>query len=407
MILTDYVHSFDKGNESIIWGTPFRAAANNAALVNGTTVHSFELDDFHMLGAHPAGIVIPAALAIAEHKGGVNGKDFLTAIAIGFELTLRLTDCCGASGRSAFERGIHGPSACGFIGSAAAAAKLLELDEEGVLNAFGISIPPLSLQSAQYGAMVKRLFAGKAAQTGVMGAQLSGRGFTGIKDILELKFGSFCKAISDGYDLTRLTVGLGQEYLTKEDGFKKYSCVATNFAALDAVREIMNEHSVNIEKIKRVTLTISDFTKTHAAWEYKPEGVMNAQMNIYYCIAIMLLEGDCFVDQFSEEKLANEKVRELTKLIDIIVDPEMDKQQYTKWGARVEIEFKTGERLSRKVDFYRGSARNPMSYEEIKNKFVRLAQKKISIAKANSIIATVEELEELKDIGELAGLLVP
>jgi 2-methylcitrate dehydratase PrpD len=134
---------------------------------------------------------------------------------------------------------------------------------------------------------------------------------------------------------------------------------------------------------------------------------MNAQMNIYYCIAIMLLEGDCFVDQFSEEKLANEKVRELTKLIDIIVDPEMDKQQYTKWGARVEIEFKTGERLSRKVDFYRGSARNPMSYEEIKNKFVRLAQKKISIAKANSIIATVEELEELKDIGELAGLLVP
>lgn len=98
----------------------------------------------------------------------------------------------------------------------------------------------------------------------------------------------------------------------------------------------------------------------------------------------------------------------LVKLIDVLVDPQMNKLPIIKrWASTVEIDLKTGKRFSLRVDYPRGSVKNPMSYEEIKGKFRKLVQKKISIAKANSIIATVERLEELKDIGELAGLLIP
>jgi aconitate decarboxylase len=408
MILWDYIHASDKNEESTIWGTPFRSSASNAALVNGTMVHGFELDDLHsMAPSHPGSVVVTSALATAEHKGKVNGKDFLTAVAIGYELLIRLAYCCGFS---MFKRGLHSTGACGTVGSAAASAKILELDKEKMLNALAISATsPSGLICAQYGAMVKRLFAGKAAQTGVVGAELASRGFTGSKDVLEAEFGGFFSALcGNDDDLTKLTVKLGKEYKIKGVGFKKYPCVGTNLSALDAVREIMDKNAFNVESIKRIRVKVNDFIKAHSGWKYKPEGIMSAQMNMYYCIAIMLIEGDCSVDQFLEGKLSDPQVLKLVKLIDVLVDPQMNKLPITKrWASTVEIDLKTGKRFSLRVDYPRGSVKNPMSYEEIKEKFRKLAQKKISIAKANSIIATVERLEELKDIGELAGLLIP
>lgn len=405
-ILSDYIHSFDKNEESTIWGTQFKSSASNASLVNGTMVHGFELDDLHTLArSHPGGISVTSALAIAEHKGGVNGKDFLTAVALGYELLIRLAVCCGIS---LFRRGFHPTGTCGTIGSAAAAGKLLNLNEENMLNALGISTSsPSGLMSAQYGAMVKRLFAGKAAQSGVVAAQLASRGFTGIRNVLEAEFGSFCKALSDDYDLTKLTDGLGKEYEIKNVGFKKYSCVGTNLTALDAVREIMDKHSFDIESIQKIKIRVNDYTKTHSGWEYKPESIMAAQMNMYYCIAIMLIEGDCFVDQFSEKKLTDPKVLRLISLIDVIVDSEIDKLPLSYKTALVEIDLKTGEHLSRRIDFPKGHIKNPMGYDEVKEKFKKLAQKRVDSKKANSIIEVVEGLEELKDMRELSRLLVP
>jgi aconitate decarboxylase len=404
-ILSDCIHSFDNNKESVIWGTQFRAAASNAALVNATMVHGFELDDLHTLArSHPGGVAVTSALAVAEHKGGVNGKDFLTAVALGYEFLIRLAVCCGIS---LFRRGFHPTGACGTIGSAAAAARLLDLDEEGTLNALGISLSsPSGLMSAQYGAMVKRLFAGKAAQSGVIAAQLAKRGFTGIKNVLEAEFGSFCKALSDDYDLSKLTAGLGKDYEIKNVGFKKYSCVGTNLTALDSVREIMDEHVFDFESVKRIRIKVNDYTKTHSGWEYKPESIMAAQMNMYYCVAIMLIEGDCFVDQFSEERLTDPKVLKLIDLIDVIVDPEIDKLPLSYKTAEVEIYLKTGENFSKRVDYPRGNINNPMSYEEVKDKFNKMALKKVNSEKANAIIEMVEGLEDAGDLAELSRLLL-
>jgi 2-methylcitrate dehydratase PrpD len=405
MIVSDYIHSFDFNSESTIWGTPFRASAQNAALVNGTAVHGFELDDLHTTApSHPGSVIITAALAVAEHKGRVTGKDFLVAAAIGYELLIRLARACGIS---MYKRGLHSTGACGTIGSAAAAAKLLELNEEETLNAIGISaISPSGLMCAQYGAMVKRLFAGKAAQSGVVAAQLASRGFTGTKDVLEAEFGGFFKTLCDEYDLTKLTSGLGKEYGIKGVGFKKYACVGTNFTALDAVREIMDEHVFDIEDIEKITIRVNDFLKVHSGWQYKSESIMAAQMNMYYCVAVMLSEGDCFVDQFTEEKIKNLKVFKLIERIDILVDPQIN-QLKSPWTADVEINFKTGERFSRRVDIPKGGANNPMTYEEIKNKFRKLLQKKMGPERINSIIAAAENLEELQDMRELSGLMIP
>ena len=405
MILADYIHSLDKNKESTIWGTKFRSASSNAALVNGTLVHGFELDDYHPLAlVHPGGIAVTSALATAESKGKVNGKDFLTAVAVGYELTIRLGFCCAIS---LFKRGLHATGSCGTIGSAVAAGKILNLDKDGMLNAIGIAASfPSGLMAAQYGGMVKRLFAGKAAQNGVTAAQLASRGFNGAKDVLEAEFGGFCKALCDDYDLHRLTAGLGKQYGINSVAFKKYSCVGTNLAALDAVRKIVGEHSFDIQDIKKVTIKVNYFTKKHSGWEYKPQSIMTAQMNMYYCVAIMLIEGDCFVDQFLERKLCEPKVLELVKKIDVVVDSEINKLPITQRSASiVEVDLKMGERFSIRFDHPKGNANNPMRYEEIKEKFRKLAKRKMISAKIDHIMAAVEKLEELDDMRKFSHLL--
>jgi len=395
IILSDYIHSFDKNEECTIWGTQFRSTASNAALVNATMVHGLDLDSTHPhVQSHLGSVAFTSALALAEHKGGINGKDFLTAVAIGYELFIRLAVCCGIT---LFRRGFYPTGACGPIGSAAAAAKLLESNEEEMLNTFGISTSFHSGFSPAHLTMVKRLFVGKAAESGVIAAQLASKGFTGIKDILDEESGVFCKALCDDYNLSTLTDGLGEEYEIRNVEFKDYPCVGTIPTALDAVGEIQHEHSFDVESIKKVSIKISNFAKEHTGWKYNPESIIAAQRNMYYCVATRLIEGDFFVDQLSPKKLTDPKLLRLIDLIDISADSELE-----TLTAVVEVDLKSGERFSRRVDHHK-----PMTYEDIKKKFKRLALKRIDSNKATSVIAMVERLEDVKDLRELSQLLVP
>ena len=174
-----------------MWGTPERLSAPHAALVNGALIQSFELDDVHRQGVlHVGAVTLPPLIAITELRPGVSGRDFLRLAVAGYEIGPRVGKCMGPQH---IGQGWHSGATVGVFSAVSGAAAALRLSTEQAVHALGIAGTQSSgLMAAQYGAMIKRMHAGRAAQSGLYGALLAEAGFTGIVDVFELPYGGFC-----------------------------------------------------------------------------------------------------------------------------------------------------------------------------------------------------------------------
>jgi len=244
----------DKDDSCAIWGTKERMSAPHAALVNGTQVQSFELDDVHRAGVlHVGAVVLPALLAVAELKRNLSGREFLAAAAAGYETGPRVGLCMGPEH---IGQGWHSGATVGVFAAGAAAARGLKLDAEKTVHALGISgTQSAGLMAAQYGAMVKRMHAGRSSQSGLYGGLLAEQGFTGIENVFEAEYGGFATTFSrstDRFRLQELTAGLGTTWQTMGVALKFYSCVASNHTSLDAVRDMRRERPFAADQVKAI-----------------------------------------------------------------------------------------------------------------------------------------------------------
>src|SRR6202030_4135164 len=219
------------------WGTGQRLSSPHAALVNGTQVQGFELDDVHREGVlHVGAVTLPALIAVAESHASVSGREFLTAAVAGYEVGPRVGKCMG---QEHIGQGWHSGATLGVFSAAAGAARGLRLTAEQTVHALGIAGTQLAgLMAAQYGAMVKRMHAGRSSQSGLYGALLAQAGFTGILDVFEAPYCGFCTTFSrspDRFDLDALSAGLGTTFETMGVALKFYACVASNHTTLDAL----------------------------------------------------------------------------------------------------------------------------------------------------------------------------
>jgi aconitate decarboxylase len=407
MIVADFVWEQGGKEESTVWGRDFKVPAPNAALANGTAVHSFELDDLHKTSIiHPGGVAITPALAMAEKVGGCDGKEFLTAVVAGYEVGIRV----GMSvGTAHLQRGFHNTATNGTFCSGAAAGRILKLDPEKMTHDLGISgTQAAGLMAAQYSAMVKRMHAGRAAQSGVYGALLAQKGLTGITNILEADFGGYCKTMSDACDMNKLTVGLGENFETGKVGFKPYAAGGSTHTAHEAVKSIMNRYHITADRIDQINIRSTTVTYHHTSWEYRPQGVTAAQMNMQYVVAITALEGEIFIDQFTEEKVNDPKIIEYSRRVQVIPDPELDKLgPEFRHCIIAEVKTKDGKTFSERMDTAKGSNKRPMTTDEVIRKFKILAGKVLSQKRVDELYDTVLTLEKISEVKKLANLLVP
>jgi aconitate decarboxylase len=406
-IVANFVHDLGGEQESTVWGQLFKVSSPNAALANGTAVHSFELDDLHKTSiVHPGGVVITPALALAEKIGGCNGKEFLTAVVVGYEVAIRV----GMSvGTSHLQRGFHPTGTNGTFGAGAAAGRILKLDREEMTHSLGISgTQAAGLMAAQYSAMVKRMHAGRAAQSGIYGALLAQKGLTGITNILEASYGGYCTVMADSEDKNLLTVGLGQNFETGQVGFKPYAAGGSTHTAHEAVKSIMEKNNLAPHDIEKITIHATTATFHHTSWEYEPVGVTAAQMNMQYVVAVTALEGAIFIDQFTEEKVKDPKIIEYSRKVEVIPDPDLDKLG-PEFRHTIIAEIKTnyGRVFSERIDTAKGSIKRPMTKEEVIDKFKILASKVISQESVLKLQDMVLNLEKVADVKELAKLLIP
>jgi len=391
--------------EATLWANDCRVPAPNAALALGTMVHAFELDDYHS-GAklHPGAAVVPAAVGVAEREGA-SGRQLLTAVAAGYETMIRIS--LGTGTVPARLRGWHLTGICGTFGAAAAAAKLLGLDALRTANALGLA----GSQSAGLmaftadGSNSKRLHPGRAAHGGVLAALLAQRGFTGPTQILEYEDGGFCKTYSDEYNLTQLTEGLGEVFQTEGVSLKPYACCGSIHSSIDASRELARRYQIDPKDIEKILVYNSSVVKLQCSWYYEPVSPMQAQMNIEYCVAVAILEGQALPEQFTPQKIADPSIVELARRVEFVVDPEIEQLYPKTFPGKVEIVLKDGRRYAHRVEGPKGSPQNPMAAAEVAEKFIALAGGVIGPERARQVLELAAHLEEVPQVEELTRLL--
>jgi 2-methylcitrate dehydratase PrpD len=408
-ILQRTLGAVDKTPGCAVWGTNLRLSAPHAALVNGTEVQSFELDDVHRQGVlHVGAVVLPALLAIAELRPGMSGREFLASAVAGYEIGPRVGICMGPEH---IAQGWHSGATLGVFSAAAGAARALRLDPERTVHALGIGgTQAAGLMAAQYGAMVKRMHAGRSSQSGLYGALLAKQGFTGIVNVLESEYGGFCSTFSrsqDRFKLDELTAGFGSTWQTMGIALKFYSCVGSNHTTLDALRAIQAERPFTVNEVEKIVVNGSQVTMDHVGWKYVPQGLTSAQLNLPYCVATLLLDGDCFVDQFTEAKVADPERMRVAELVQVKHDPEItSKGSKFRHMVRVQVFFRDGTMRERTVEAGRGNEREFASEAEVVDKFTKLATHTLPRAQVDAIAEWMLALDTQRDAAELAKLLV-
>ncbi len=371
-------------------------------------MQGFELDDVHRVGVlHVGSVTLPALIAVAESHAGLSGREFLTAAVAGYEIGPRVGKCMG---QEHIGQGWHSGATFGVFSAAAGAARGLRLNAEQTVHALGIAgTQSAGLMAAQYGAMVKRMHAGRSSQSGLYGALLAKAGFTGIVDVFEAPYGGFCTTFSrsqDRFDLAALSAGLGAEWETMGIALKFSSCVGSNHTTLDAIRDLRTARPFAIDELDRIVVAGSRVTADHVGWPYRPEGLTAAQLNLPFCAATLLLEGDVFVDQFDEAAVHDRARIELSRKIEVLEDPAITARgSKFRHQVRVEIHLRDGSVLHETREAPRGSERSFAPAANIVEKFRKLTQGAMPRDQQDALVEAVLAVEQLADSKELIRLL--
>ena len=407
-ILQDTLGRIDTTRSCSVWGTKQKLSAPHAALVNGTQVQGFELDDVHRAGVlHVGAVVLPALISVTEMKPGMSGKEFIASAVAGYEIGPRVGLCMGPEH---IAQGWHSGATLGVFSAASGAARGLKLDVDKTVHALGIAgTQAAGLMAAQYGAMVKRMHAGRSSQSGLYGALFAEAGFTGIVNVLESEYGGYCTTFSrstDRFNLKELTAGFGEVWQTMGVALKFYACVGSNHTTLDALREMQAERPYKADDVKKIVVRGSQVTMDHVGWKYVPQGLTSAQLNLPYCIGTYLIEGDVSAEQFTEDKVADPQRMRYGELVEVHHDEEITaKGAKFRHMVKVELHLKDGTRMERTVESARGSEHKFASEADIVEKFEKLASKALPRPQVEALRDAMLGLDKLSDATKIAQLL--
>lgn len=391
--LREVVTNKEDINQCSIIGTNKKTTLLNAVLINSTAGHGFESDDIHRESIlHPNSIIVPVSINVAEKIGNINGKKFLTSVVAGYEVATRIGS---AAGTELLLRGFHPQGTHGTIAAAITAGKLMDFSTDQMVHAIGIAGSlGAGLMAAQEGAMVKRLHSGRAAQAGVLAAQLSAKNFTGIQNIVEADYGGFLSSFSGKNDFNRSTRNLYKEWECMNTGIKPYASVTSIHTALDCLKNIMEKNNISVKNIKNIKAKISHPTYVHCAWNYKNHNITSAQMNIYYGLALIALEGELFVNQFSKDKISNPEILNFMKKITAEVDPKIESLGHEfRHMASIELTTNDNKKFSHTEKYRKGSPENPLTKDQIISKFKTLVAYSYDDTKINTIKEKIENIE--------------
>lgn len=399
-IVQAYVASAGGNPEARILGTGQWNSAAHAAFANGTAGHVLDFDDVSWVASgHPTVAILPATLAVCEQVGA-SGRDLLTAFALGFEVLCKLGK---GTTPPHYQRGYHATATLGTFGATAAAGKLLGLNEEQMANALGIAASEASGLRQNFGSMTKSFHAGRANQNGVVAARLAAQGFTAAKDILEGEWG-FLRVMVGEYDADTFLSGLGDPYEIVSSGIavKRYPSCGCTLAAIDAATKLARRYGLKAAEIAAVEVGTHK-QSFDVLIHHNPQTGLQGKFSMEYCVARALSDRQVLLDDFVDERVREPRVAELVKKTKLYVHPECTTYEVEK--AVVSVRLKGGGTLTERVDVAKGSPSNPMSDEELLQKYEGCARVVLPPARVRETAAMILEMARLADVRQLTKAL--
>jgi aconitate decarboxylase len=395
----------NSGSKILIHGD--RTTPPLAALANSTMMHALDFDDTLDASAlHTFVSVLPAALATAEFMGGVDGKILITALVSGVDLICRLS------------LGIERPlswirtATCGSFGAAAAAAKILGLDRNGLMNSLGVVYSQTSgnAQGLLEGRLVKRMQPGFASQAGVTATFLANGGITGSHHFLQGPYGFYNLYEQGEYDSEPVVAGLGEHYTLLDLSLKPYPCCRMTHSSIDAALQIRDLIGESCSEIDRIEVTPS---KMVAEMVGKPfvlgtNPQVDAQFSIPYTVSTALLQGDVFLDDFKTDRIADDKRKRLSRRVSVVPDPKLSPKDIIH--ATMTVKMKNGRVHRAAIDAPLGNPLNPLDKSQCRKKFEKclsFSQLKFPKHRMESLLTTIETLEDVQDVGIIGKLMQP
>jgi len=377
-------------NSATVFGTLIRTLPGFAALANGTAAHGIEMDDTHSGGSiHLGATMFSVALALVEAVPDANAEAFMPAVIAGYEAAARIA--MAAQPQEQYALGFHPTQTCGVFGAAITASKLLRLTAEQTLNAVGIagSMAAGSMEFLAEGSWNKRIHPGLASQNGIHAALLAAEGFTGPRHILEGRDG-FLHGYSRRALPERLTAGLGQSFQILHTAVKPHACCRYMQGPIDAILALVREHRMPPGDIQKIEIAVLE-----AGWgivceprerKYHPESVVDAQFSMPFGAAVAVVCGSAGLDQFSIEQIRSSKITEVMNKVVLIKDSEIEKTFPNEWPARVTIHANGGRAYQKFVRYPKGDPENPLTWDEMAEKFRSLAGAVLPPSRCDEII---------------------
>jgi 2-methylcitrate dehydratase PrpD len=410
--------------ETRVWGSRASVPAPSAALVNATAARALELDDVHEVAlVHSTATMLPVALAVADHQGGVSGRDVLTAVAVGIEICVRLALATEMSlgGEQHVRRVMSLTTQAATLAGALVAAKVAGLAEEQAADAFGVAYRsmPGNLQMLLEGARVVRVMQGVSAQLAVQSAELAALGIDGPRRTLEGPAGFYPAFHRGAYDRGRLLGGLGEAFRVPEVSIKPYACCKAGHTAISAAVEAAAAVPGGFapDDVERIVVHIAgmdiwDILVDPPSRKADPDqlaadgAVALAQFSLPFMVACGVLRRGLTVGDLSPEARADPGLRELIRRTEVVVTDTVRGVAQLPEPGHVELHLKDGRSSVGRSDRVLGHHAMPMTDEQVSEKFWANAQV-LGTSGADRIVATVLDLESLDDVRVLTPLTVP
>lgn len=410
-VATDAVLSLEGPGDTVIIGTGRTVGAPGAAILNGTFIQGFELDDFHPLAPlHSCSLLIPALLSTVTTRPNaaepITGAKYLLAAIAGFEVGPRVG--YALHGTQMLDRGWHSGPVFGTHAAAMASGKLRGLPPAQLEDALGLAgTQSAGLMAAQYEAMSKRMQHGLAARNGFYAAGLAAAGYTGIKRVFEREYGGFLSVFGEGHqpDAASLTRELGQQWETTIIMVKSYAAMGGLHTAIDAARQLRND--VDPKLISDIDITVGETVYKHGWWPpQRPLTPIGAQMNIGYATAAALLDGNVLPEQFTPARLDSDDIWSLIAATTVHLDESLVHAGVTeKFRADVAVTTSDGAVHRVRVTLPHGAPNDPVTNDEVVAKFHSLADRVTDRARTHAIADAVLHLDDLDDVNRLIDLL--
>jgi 2-methylcitrate dehydratase PrpD len=409
-IIRKYIETLGlSGGKAGIIGTRMKVPPRFAALANGIAIHADDYDDTGS-ALHVNAPVLPAAFALCESDRR-SGKDFVLAYHLGVEAENKIGDAISARHNG---DGFHTTGTCGTFGSVAACAKLRGLNPAQTARAIGVAASQTSGLRDNFGTMTKPFHAGHAAEGGVVAADLALLGWTAAEDILEAPLG-FYQAEGGTFDPHAIVDRLGNPWMFVSPGdlIKRFPCGTIQQAVMDEMLRLIRENNIKAPDVDKVEIG-GNQNNVDTLFHHQPTTALEGKFSMEFCVSILLVEGKAGLKEFTDAVVQRPDVQDMIRRSKFYVDPDFNKrgshgeslQAILVESNIIKIHMKDGRVLVGHSGFAKGSPENPMSYDEVADKFRGNADfAKWPTQKAESVIEMVKSLDKLSDMSQLTASL--